>query len=534
MADFVPAVPRFFPETYSSQEDFLRLFDRLLPSYYLEPLKQPGPGYEYLQAVAKTMSRLSEAAAHMATGSYIGSATGGRRAYATVEISRDNSVFGEVSLLPGTLVGTADGYLYQTLNTVSFGATQTGGQLVEVEATARGWDWNKPGPIVSAAGESLPGNISRLVAAVVPYTGVFDPTFTVRQVSPTSVAPHVVDTDFTQPAVGSLVRMELSTVQDMPRAGATLYIGTSEEARDVYLVEEVLSRIPFRARVRLISAGLNPPGTLIPAFSTNVYMTADAYGGESNMLDGLGIDRGVFRNNVFAVVAFSLTVADSKLLTFMPGTRVKTADGYRYQIVDPVNIPAGTTGPQYARAIPVLLPDEYAQHGAISAVDLIKYGSPEYSAPGGSIQVAQAQAYAQESDEAYRARIALLPYVVTPNSVQHLLDQLIGDAVDGAGQTYSWREIWDIRYQTAYDTPANQTFSQAETGVEVEDYNANIFVYDYEPADPLSNRYLSPERGMIVFALPEVAGLESAYAGLASALDGATAVGISLGYILKS
>lgn len=534
MADFAPAVPRFFPEGFFAQEDFLRLFDRLLPDYYLAPLKSPGPGYEYLQAVAKTMSRASEAASHMASGSYVGSATGGRRAYATVQISRMGSAFGAVTLLPGTLVGTSDGYLYQTLTSVSFGASEIGSKLVEVESTARGWDWNKPGPVLAASGEMLSGSINRLVSAVVPVGGSVDPTLTVQQVA---AAPYTLTTLMTQPAVKGLVRLNLTATGITPRVGAVLYIGNSPTvvnnptARDEYVVTEILSTSPFSCVAQLVSYALNAPGSTVSA-GTVVYATSDACGGESMMLDGLGIDRGVLRNNTYARVQFALSPADNHTVTFMPGTRVRTADGYLYQILDAVNFPAGSTAPQPARAIPVVLPDEYAAHGDITTVDLIKYGSAAYSG-GGTISVTQVQPYTQEPDDAYRARIALLPYVVTPNAVQHLLDQLIGGLLAAAGQTYSWREIWDIRFQTAYDTPPDLLpFTQAEQGVVVPPYNPNIFVYDYEPEDPLSNRYLYPERGMIVFALPEVAGLEKPYAALASALDGATPAGISLGYIL--
>ncbi len=124
--------------------------------------------------------------------------------------------------------------------------------------------------------------------------------------------------------------------------------------------------------------------------------------------------------------------------------------------------------------------------------------------------------------------------VVTPNNIEKLINQVIGSTVAAEGKTYSWREMWDIRFQTAYDTPANQAYyTQAEINAAVPPYNPNIFAYDYTPEDPLSNRYLG-QKGMIVFALPEIAGQEQAYAGLAELLDGATAVGIPLGYILTT
>jgi len=127
MSTFLPAVPLFPNLPSYTQDDFLALFDRLLPQYYLEPMKQQiGPGYEYLQAVAKVMARVSESVAHMSDATFIGTATGGARARATVEISRDNTVFGAVTLLPGTLVGTYEGFLYQTLRPVYFGPSGLG------------------------------------------------------------------------------------------------------------------------------------------------------------------------------------------------------------------------------------------------------------------------------------------------------------------------------------------------------------------------------------------------------------------------
>lgn len=455
MSTFLPAVPHFPNLPSYSQQDFLRMFDRLLPSYYLEPLKSPGPGYEYLQAVAKIMERTSQSVAHMGDANFIGTATGGARATATVELYRDNSFFGAVTLLPGTLVGTTDGYLYQTVTTVEFAASQVGAEQVQVEAIAKGYDWNKPGPVTAANGEVLAGSINRLVSAVVPEGGSFDPTLKVRQIN------------------------------------------------------------------------------------------GDATGGVSAALDGIGNDRGIFRQTTNALVQFKLTDSSPTQVTLLPGTRVATADGYLYQTTEPLNIPANTSGVESrrtAQAIPVVLPDAYAAHGPITQFNLPRWGSPSIDL--GTLEVTQLQPYARESDEAYRARIALLPLVVTPNNIEKLINQVIGSTVAAEGKTYSWREMWDIRFQTAYsqtswpstepdDFPINTTFDQAELNVAVPEYDSDIFVYDYEPEDPLSNRYLG-QKGMIVFALPQIAGQELPYAGLAELLDGATAAGIPLGYILTT
>lgn len=534
MSTFLPAIP-YFPNLPSySQQDFLRLFDRLLPAYYLEPMKNPGPGYEYLQAVAKVMERTSQSVAHMGDAIFIGTSTGGRRAIATVEIYRDNYFFGQVNLLAGTLVGTSDGYLYQTLRAVSFGAMQTGAQKVEVEAIARGYDWNKPGQVTAANGEELSGSINRLVSAVVPEGGSFDPTLQVRQVSPGTYKTYA---PFVQPDLGYTVTVQLllGSTPFAPRAGLVLYVGTSEVERDVYVIETVKEKpTHFECLLRLTNISKNAAGTTI-AVDTFMPVSSDAVGGISPALDGLGNDRGMFRQTTNALVQFELTTPSSTQVILLPGTRVQTDSHYIYQTLETVTFPAnvsGTISRRTVQAIPLVLPDAYAANGAITGLALPRWGSP--SVPDGTITVTQLNAYARESDEAYRARISLLPLVVTPNNIEKLLNQVIGSTVAAEGKTYSWREVWDIRFQTAYDTPANMdSFTQAEINVPVPAYNPNIFAYDYTPEDPLSNRYLG-QRGMIVFALPEIAGQEQAYAGLAELLDGATAAGIPLGYILTT
>jgi hypothetical protein len=142
----LPALPEF------SQQDILDLFDRLLPDHYLAPLKAPGPGYEYLQAVAAAAARISEAVQHIGTGNYIGSATGGAKATATVEFYRPTFNAGAFTVDVGTVVGTSDGYTYTVTSQVVFGATDYGPHQVLVEATVAGWEWNQAGPVTTASG----------------------------------------------------------------------------------------------------------------------------------------------------------------------------------------------------------------------------------------------------------------------------------------------------------------------------------------------------------------------------------------------
>lgn len=450
------SVPRFADQVPMTQAELLALFDRLLPDFYLAPLKSPGPGYEYLQAVAKMNARVSEAVAHIGSGCYIGSATGGTYATSKVEFYRDNTVFGAVTLLKGTVVGTYDGYLYQTVADVVFGASDFGPHEVTVQALARGWNWNKPGPVTAASGEVLPGSINQLVSPVVASAGAnFDPTMEVRQ-------------------------------------------------------------------------------------------TEDAVGGSSPMLDGLGQDRGAYRRITPATV--DLIRSNNWPITVLADSRLKTADGFIYRTIDPVIFRQDDQGPHKVRCVPLIqgTQAEIASHGLIddftAGIDIIRWGNAVPDASLG-VQPGSQTPYLKESDDSYRARIAFLPDTVTPKALERLVNQIIGQALRAASTTWEYREVWDIRYQTAYSEtytgatalnfPVNQTFNTAELNVVVPDYSSNIFVYDYTPDDPLSNRYLtSQDRGQIVIALPTIPNFGAIYPGLAASLEQGKPAGIDLAYIL--
>ncbi len=349
------------------------------------------------------------------------------------------------------MVGTFDGYIYQTTTAVTITGTETA--PIEVEAVAKGYDWNKPGPISIVRGavtEVVEGPIDRLISAVLPEGGTMDPTLTVKQVTA-------------------------------------------------------------------------------------------AEGGISNTLDGIGVDRGVFRQSNFATVAFKRTGTTTAQAILRPGSRVRTDGGYLYQILDTVRIPAGdSTDEEFtARAMPVVKPDAVPAD-PITTMDLVRWGTGY--AP--ILAVVQKEAYRTEPDDEYRTRVALLPTVVTPNAVDKLLRQTVGWIFQPLGLSYGWREIWDIRFQGAYsetswpstganDFPINQAFTQAEISAPVPAYSSNIFVYDYAPEDDaLTNRYMGGT-GMIVFALPKDEQYITLYAGLAELLDGATAAGIPLGYVFS-
>lgn len=167
-----------------SYEEMLALFDRLLPNHYLAPIKDPGPGYEFLRAVAMMTARVSQAIAHVGTGQYIRSATGGSYSTGTVELYRDSTLGSAITVEAGTIVGTADGYLYATTAPVSFiSGTDVGPYSVGVQALVRGWLYDQPGPFTTAGGELIPGPVSVAVTPLVAAPVYFDPSLKVRQVT---------------------------------------------------------------------------------------------------------------------------------------------------------------------------------------------------------------------------------------------------------------------------------------------------------------------------------------------------------------
>lgn len=148
-----------------TQQDFLDLFDRLLPLHYLEPLKVIGPGYEVLQAAAAMGARLSQAIERFACGAYILSSVGGTKAVGTVELYRPtiNTEGITVVVKKGTVVKSSrGGRKYATLTDVTFLATDLGPFTVNVEALLEGYEYNEPGIVVAADGGVLEGEIDTI------------------------------------------------------------------------------------------------------------------------------------------------------------------------------------------------------------------------------------------------------------------------------------------------------------------------------------------------------------------------------------
>lgn len=346
-----PATSSPLPDLSSfSQQEMLALFDRILPNHYLAPLKDPGPGYEYLQAVAQMTARVSQAIAHVGTGQYIRSATGGSYSTGTVEFYRTSTLGSAITVEAGTIVGTADGYLYATTAPVNFiSGSDVGPYQVGVQALVRGWLYDQPGPFVSAHGDVVAGPVSLIVTPLVAAPVYFDFSLQVRQVSAIT-------------------------------------------------------------------------------------------GGAAPMLDGLGWDRG------------------------MPRTQ-------------------------------------------------------------------------NETDAAYRNRMMTLPDTVTPAAMQRIITESVGAQIRNAGQTYIYREIWDLRLMTAWDFPTNMTLTKAALNVAVPPFSGNIFIWDFDQPDvpdQLANRWYGDvsTRGAFYVGLPNIPSLFPDYAGMAQNLESSRPAGITVNYIL--
>jgi hypothetical protein len=177
----MPALPN--PIEALTAQDFLDLFDRILPPGYIDPLKSPGPGYEALQAFAKLAVRLSLAVERLGSMSQVLTSTGGSLATGTVELYRPapNAEGIDVVVKAGSLVKSGrGGRIFATVADVTFAAAALGPFSVGVVAVAKGYEWNEPGPVLAADGTLLEGEIDT-IEALVESPDYGDATILVRQ-----------------------------------------------------------------------------------------------------------------------------------------------------------------------------------------------------------------------------------------------------------------------------------------------------------------------------------------------------------------
>jgi len=144
------------PRTPSTQQDFLDLFDRILPSTYLDPMKSGvGPGYELFQAFGSVGERVSLAISRTACQSFVGSATGGSFATVTVQLFRQDTIT-RVTVLRGTvLLCSASGRRFTTNADVHFEPSQTGPFDVTATSIEQEYEYNVTGQRTAANGPTI-------------------------------------------------------------------------------------------------------------------------------------------------------------------------------------------------------------------------------------------------------------------------------------------------------------------------------------------------------------------------------------------
>lgn len=161
---------------------FLRLYERLLPSDYLFPLRTTGPGYELLQAFARIGERTSLAAYRLDQGLYAITAPSASFSTVEVEFARALSASSlSFTQKQGTLVQTTfGGRKFKTLADVSFLSTDAGPKTVQVQALFPSYQWNVLGRQETEDGEELAGEISKVVFPI-QQPAFAEPFITVRQ-----------------------------------------------------------------------------------------------------------------------------------------------------------------------------------------------------------------------------------------------------------------------------------------------------------------------------------------------------------------
>lgn len=173
--DLSVCVPRF-----KVKQDFLDLFDRILPFEYIEPLKSPGPGYEIYEGIATMFERVSYAVGRAECQLYISLAHGAYKSRGEVEFYRQNSINGAFTIRTGSVVRTTNGQReYVLLNDVVFGATDLM-KIAEVEAKQADFQFDVLGIVTDINGNFLEGEIDDFNLPILdpPFA---EPTIQVRQ-----------------------------------------------------------------------------------------------------------------------------------------------------------------------------------------------------------------------------------------------------------------------------------------------------------------------------------------------------------------
>jgi hypothetical protein len=260
-----------------TQADFLALLDRILPEDYLAPLKDPGPGYEILQAFAAQFARVSQANEAAGRDAQIITAASGAKASGVVLLSRPSPHPDglTVTVKAGSVVTTSvGGRDFVTSAPVTFAPADLGPFSVGVVAVSIGYEWNVRGETVTAAGDVIPGDIDTVkVLLETPDYG--DITIRVSQVAPT-----VGGTDAALDALGA-------------DRGVTRQTGESDTAYRGRL-RSLPDTVSPDALRRTIDSILGPAGVAYDFIETFEQQYQECYDAPSTPIPGSPFDPNLF------------------------------------------------------------------------------------------------------------------------------------------------------------------------------------------------------------------------------------------------
>jgi hypothetical protein len=175
-------VDQFPTLTGLTESDLLAVLDRVLPEWYLLPLKDPGPGYEWFQALAAMLANVSSAIFRSDQSLFILYSNGGALAEADVEFFRASDAAGAFTVNAGTIVRTSrTNRSFELISDVAFGVNDLA-RPGQVRAVAPAGEYNVPGPVITADGTTLPGEID--IVSIPRLDPVLaEPTIQVRQIA---------------------------------------------------------------------------------------------------------------------------------------------------------------------------------------------------------------------------------------------------------------------------------------------------------------------------------------------------------------
>lgn len=469
-----------------TQQDFLDLFDRILPQSYVGPLKNPGPGYEVLQAYAAMMARLSLAINHLETGAFVLSSPGASFAVAPVTLQRSdntNSIL-QSSTGPVTL-NAPDSNGTQILGTLDgqFQPYSVGNYLVmsgSMHAV------NNDTFVISSLPVATP--VGTVVGIHNPFgvAELFEATWQEKQNNTVKVGT-VLQTQYDgrQFQISQDVTFGMKFVQLSQNSSVTFSAPASSTGlQTVSGLSGLTADSVGRSLVIVSTSALSNQGTF-PILSVAGPTTATIF-------------------NVAGLAASAVaTVWSERIINELgplPTTATALFAGYDFNVPGPLFDLNGR---------PVLRDDGTQVPGDIQTI--VKpvqdppYGDPTITVTQtgpatGGVNATLEQLGSDrgvvrhdgESVPAYRQRIMMLPDTITPAAMLRLGHSIF----DPLKQTFSLIETFDPTYQTAYDC----TNGDAVPG-------PNTFVYD-DPRSkaPFRNRWLdwADERGAFIFVVPNL------------------------------